>query len=161
MKKIYLTITCLFLVVCTLKAQYTTQYFDGADTIPNYSVKIKIGNNSNNIWQIGPPQKIIFNSASTAPNVLVTDTINNYPPNNISQFKFTVVPFNTFGVMAIQWNQKLDMNLQHDGGIIEYSIDTGTTWHNIFNDPHVYNVYGSQEKFEDDERIIAKISKME
>jgi hypothetical protein len=27
-------------------------------------------------------------------------------------------------------------------GIIEYSVDTGVTWTNVFNDPHVYNFYG-------------------
>jgi hypothetical protein len=45
--------------------------------------------NPNNIWQIGKPQKIIFINAHSAPNVLVTDTINSYPTNDTSIFYIT------------------------------------------------------------------------
>jgi hypothetical protein len=31
-----------------------------------------------------------------------------------------------------------------DGGIIEFSVDTGQTWQNVFNNPNVYNFYGFQ-----------------
>lgn len=137
--------TLLFLCVLTLtsKGQYYIQYFDGADTSAINSIIIQIDTNANNIWQIGKPQKIIFDSAATAPNVIVTDTINNYPGNNTSSFIFkynTTSPGNW--TTAIQWKQKLDMNSDHDGGIIEYSTDTGATWHNVFNDPNVYNFFG-------------------
>src|SRR5690348_2572222 len=41
---------------------------------------------ANNLWQVGKPSKIVFNSAYSIPSAIVTDTINPYPPNNISSF---------------------------------------------------------------------------
>lgn len=124
------------------------QYFDGADNDPYSSVIIDIDTgNPENIWQIGPPQKNIFDSAATFPNVLVTDTINTYPENNASSFYLNyndnIWASNlNYGVVAFQWKQKLDMDTSTDGGIIEYSVDNGNSWINIFNNPYVYNFYG-------------------
>ncbi|MEO8146167.1 MAG: T9SS type A sorting domain-containing protein [Bacteroidia bacterium] len=145
MNKIYFTSILLFFVVsyCMAQPGYY-QYFDGADTSATNSIIIQIDANSSNIWQVGKPQKNIFNSAATFPNAMVTDTINNYPNDNISRFSFKIIPWFTWGLLAIQWQQKLDMDLHHDGGIIEYSVDSGNTWSNVFNDPHVYNFYGFQ-----------------
>lgn len=123
-------------------AQAYYQYFDGADT-SYYSINIAIDNDSTNVWQIGRPQKTIFNAAATEPNAIVTDTLNPYPPNNTSQFMATIAeqytPF--WGVLALQWKQKLDFG-DGDGGTIEYSIDEGESWHNVFENPYVYNFYG-------------------
>lgn len=149
MKKIYLTISILFSVVFLSKAQFYNQYFDGADTSVLNSLIIQLDTSSTNIWQVGRPQKIIFDSAATFANALVTDTINNYPINNTSRVTFKIVPWVTWGLLAVQWKQKLDMDLHHDGGIIEYSIDTGVTWTNVFNDPHVYDFYGFQPANQD------------
>lgn len=123
---------------------FYTQYFDGADTSASNSIFILRDTSAGNVWQIGAPQKIIFNRASTVPNALVTDTLNNYPPNNTSSFifQFPLQPF-FFNIIAIQWMQKLDFD-SADGGIIEYSIDHGNSWMNIAGDPHVYNFYGFQ-----------------
>jgi len=132
-------------------SQYFNQYFEGADTSYNNSVIIHLDTSTSNIWQIGPPQKTIFNSASTFPNALVTDTINNYPINNVSSFTFGINKdtYNFGGIMAIQWIQKLDLDDSLDGGYIEYSLDTGNTWINVFNDPYVYNFYGfNQQNFD-------------
>ena len=127
--------------------QNYSQYFDGADTLcdQNFSpsaICITIESDSTNIWQIGPPQKIIFDSAATLPNAIVTDTVNNYPINNTSSFQYTIVPWTNWGILAIQWKQKLDMDEGFDGGIIEFSVDSGNTWQNAFNNPYVYNFYG-------------------
>ena len=121
-----------------------TQYFDGDDTDPQTSVIIETDTNSSNIWQVGPPAKTIFDSAASTPNVLVTDTINPYPINNTSSFYFQLDPnyFGMMGVMAIQWKQKLDLDTNYDGGIIEYSEDQGANWHSAFNNPYIYNFYG-------------------
>ena len=98
-----------------------------------------------NVWQIGSPQKIIFDSAATSPNVIITDTINYYPSNNTSSFQYTITPWTTWGVLAIQWKQKLDMDFGKDGGIIEFSVDGGATWQSAFDNPYVYNFYGFNE----------------
>src|ERR1041384_4098256 len=93
MKKLYLTISILFLAIGYSIAQLSVnQYFDGADTSATNSIIIMLDTSSTNIWQIGRPQKIIFDSAATFPNALVTDTINNYPDSNVSRFTFKIVP---------------------------------------------------------------------
>lgn len=120
------------------------QYFDGADTNSNNSILIKIDttNNQNNVWQIGPPQKNLFNAASTSPNAIITDTINYYPPNDTSSFTFGINNISGGWVLAVQWNQKLDMDHNLDGGIIEVSVDSGQSWINIIHSPYTYNFYG-------------------
>jgi hypothetical protein len=151
MKKIYLTILLLVFVVRYSTAQLYSQYFDGADTLLWNSIKIELDTSSQNIWQIGTPQKTIFNSAATRPFAIVTDTINFYPTNNTSRFIAKV--WNNWvwywGIFALQWKQKLDMDTSYDGGIIEYSVDNGNTWVNVFNNPYVYNFYGFQTANQD------------
>ncbi|MDR3679976.1 MAG: T9SS type A sorting domain-containing protein [Flavipsychrobacter sp.] len=142
MKKIYfLIITILFHSTASAQIHYQ-QYFDGTDTSATNSLIIHLDTSSSNVWQIGAPHKAIFDSAATYPNAIVTDTVNNYPPNNISRFSFITTPFMTWGILAIRWKQKLDLVKHHDGAIVEFSIDKGTTWSNAFNSPHVYNFYG-------------------
>ncbi len=149
MKKIYLISLIILLIARSSSAQFYTQYFDGADTIcdPNMSpssICITLDPDSTNIWQIGIPQKSIFDSAATFPNAMVTDTINYYPSNNSSSFQFSIIPWTNWGIFALQWKQKLDMDSGLDGGKIEFSFDSGATWENAFNNPYVYNFYGFQ-----------------
>lgn len=143
MKNLILLILALFFSSISLLGQLV-QYFDGVDTIQNQSIFIKIDTVGGNIWQIGKPQKTIFDSAATFPNALVTDTLNFYPPNDTSSFSFDIhehqIPL--WGVVAIQWKQKIDYDTIGDAGLIEFSIDSGGTWLNAFDDPNVYNFYG-------------------
>ncbi len=123
------------------KSQMYTQYFDGADTNAYNAVIIK--KDSSSLWQIGKPQKMIFDSAATNPNALLTDTINSYPPNDTSMFSFRLRKFQfNLAIVAVRWKQKIDMQKKHAGGIIEFSSDTGKTWKNVFNSPEVYKFYG-------------------
>lgn len=114
-----------------------TQYFDGPDSIP-----YQILNTPGNIWQVGDPDKLLFTSSLSSPNAIVTDTANSYPINNVSTFIIKVPIDYYWGILAVQWSQKIDIEYGEDGGIIEYSADTGNTWNNVFNDPYVYNFYG-------------------
>lgn len=144
MRKLYILFITAFLCFTNLtSAQFYQQYFDGADTSADYSILIDFGSDTNNIWQVGPPQKIIFHSPATAPNVLVTDTVNYYPINDTSSFTYMLVnPIWSWGIFALQWIQKIDYVHDFDGGIIEYTIDNGTTWENVFHNPYVYSFYG-------------------
>lgn len=141
--KVNITTVLLFLLLPSLSfsQEQFNQYFDGADTIQS-SIKIHFNGDSTNIWQIGKPQKKLFNAASTIPNALLTDTINNYPSNDSSSFEYTVTPWTNDGILAIQWMQKLDMDAGNDFGLIEFSVDSGDTWKNVFDNPHIYNFYG-------------------
>lgn len=150
MKIQYYATILLTLIVRSSIAQYYTQYFEGADTSLWEAILIDIDPDSSNIWQIGKPQKTIFDSAATFPNAIVTDTINFYPSNDTSRFVAKVyLDGYIWGIFALQWKQKLDMDMKFDGGIIEYSIDTGHTWVNVFNDPYVYNFYGFETANQD------------
>ncbi len=141
----------LILLVCactlTARSQTWTQYFEGPVTAYTIPVYIDTADTAHvNTWQIGPPQKTIFNSAATSPNVIVTDTLNTYPIGDTSVFTIGFKPslWASWGVLAIRWAQKLDMDHAHDWGVVEYSIDSGNTWENIFANPFVYNLYGFQ-----------------
>lgn len=145
MKQLYLVAVLTLCLVQSSLAQFYTQYFDGADTLEWNSILINIDTSSQNVWQIGKPQKVIFDSAATQPNAIVTDTINFYPSNDTSRFTLEILNnWGTWGIFALQWKQKLDLDQGLDGGIIEYSVDTGRTWVNVFNNPYVYNFYGFQ-----------------
>ncbi len=143
-KLLLLTFLTFTLNLANAQTPAFKQYFDGADTSIFNSVIINLDTSSSNIWQVGPPQKTIFDSAATIPNVLVTDTIHTYPVNNTSSFSFKVDARNwgSRGIMAVRWKQKLDMDSAMDGGTIESSTDSGKTWINVFTDPKVYNFYG-------------------
>ncbi len=145
MKRIIPLCFLLFMFSDLANAQYFQQYFDGNDTLPQNSVIIHLDTSMTNIWQVGAPQKPVFDIASSIPNALLTDTINPYPSNNVSSFQFGVnldEYFFNYGILAIQWNQKIDMEVNKDGGLIEYSVDTGATWVSVFENPYIYNFYG-------------------
>lgn len=118
-----------------------SQYFDGDNTDPSDSIIIEVGPEPGNIWQVGPPQKILFENPYSSPNVLITDTLQTYPPNNKSSFSFSFSS-DWAPIVALQWAQQLDIDEDFDGGVIEFSTDTGQTWQNAFNNPYVYNFYG-------------------
>ena len=83
----------------------------------------------NNIWQFGTPQKSMFDSAYSPPFAFVTDTINNYSINNTSSILFTV--WSDCNWFQINFKHRIDADSLMDGGVIEYSIDSGNTWNNI------------------------------
>ncbi|MCB0430851.1 MAG: T9SS type A sorting domain-containing protein [Flavobacteriales bacterium] len=152
MKFISTFLVCLVAPFCLFGQGYVlTQYFDGADTSATNSIIIVMDTSASNIWQIGPPQKTIFNKPSTVPNAIMTDTIHPYPTNNHSSFMYTLPPTTFLGnsVLALQWMQKLDMDQGFDGGILEFSVDSGITWQNAFDNPYVYNFYGFQKENKD------------
>jgi hypothetical protein len=149
MRKLYFIFIFTFFLTSFARSQSYEQYFDGADTNEWNSLIINIDPDTSNIWQIGKPQKSIFDSASTTPNVIVTDTINYYPPLNTSSFTVSFVPWAPWGVLAVRWAQKLDLDTNHDGAIVEYTIDHGLNWNNVFNNPYVYNFYGFQMENQD------------
>ena len=123
------------------------QYFDNPDTTYG-EIFMKIDTSYNdNIWQIGEPEKSLFDTAFSSPNVIITDTINTYPPNNTSSFTMKINNLDDFysGILAVQWVQKLDFQPNMDFGIIDYSVDGGDDWINPFSDPYVYNFYGYNE----------------
>lgn len=91
---------------------------------------------TNNVWQIGKPQKILFDSAFTASNAILTDTFNSYPQNNISEFIVkTPTYIGGYGGIYMTFFHKYDTDSLLDGGSIYVSLDYGTNWYNLQNSP--------------------------
>ncbi len=91
----------------------------------------------NNIWQIGHPNKPGFDSVVYGNKVLITDTINPYPPNNKSSFQIRIkTPFPQFciGKVDIAFTLKYQTDSLHASFYTEVSYDDGRTWKNIIND---------------------------
>lgn len=100
--------------------------------------------NPSNIWQIGKPQKPILNAALTGTNVIITDTVNNYPVNNHSYFDF-IFPITNNGIpifsmnMCISFKHKINTDTMMDGGYIEIKYHKDSAWNNIAYDTLHYS----------------------
>ena len=96
--KVYIIIIWLFSISFQLSAQNYDNYlitFEGQwDTM---RVDIDSLSNENNSWQIGPPQKDWLSEARSSPNVIITDTLVSYPPNDSSIFYIIHLPQEGFG----------------------------------------------------------------
>lgn len=88
----------------------------------------------NGCWQIGPPDKTVFDSAYSAPNALVTDTLLPYPVGGISYAEFSV-PVDFYGEdIQLSFAHRMDLDSGEAFGWIEY-FDTGITQSWIKVDP--------------------------
>lgn len=130
MKKLFTTLffACLFSVGygqndwgCTINFETNPQCYTDYLWIDSIS-------DTNNIWQIGAPQKILFNSAYSPSNVIITDTINPYPTNDTSMF-YILHPAmcSCSNYFNIQGRYKINTD-GNDYGKIEFSPDNGVTW---------------------------------
>ncbi len=137
----------LLFIPITLQAQFPgtlQQFFDGNDTIPSQRLNVVIDQPANNVWVIGPPNKTIFNAAATLPNAIFTKDSTAYPVSDTSSFSLNLTDtvFNFGGIVAINWKQKIDLENGVDGGLIEFSVDTGKNWTNVFGSMYTYNFFG-------------------
>lgn len=121
----------LLLLITTLESY--GQLLDFNDNSYKSFLIIDTIGNSNNIWQVGMPQKSTFSNAYSAPNALVTDTLNNYPLNDTS----TVYLWHTAHLTPGLWPHltfkfKIDTDTLNDYGIVAYSPDKGTSWVDVY-----------------------------
>ena len=88
--------------------------------------------NPNCIWQVGQPTKIVFTSAYSVPNAIVTDTLNPIPANDTSIFYLKHVrdQFQPFHIFVLHFLYQMDGDSTYFG-TIEISPDTGHTWLNV------------------------------
>jgi len=113
--------------------------FDAGDTVYQHAIIIDTTSHHHNSWQIGRPNKTVFDSAYSWPNALVTDTLNPYPTNDTSVFILklrnyypttSTEPWHAIAFVSF-WHQ-LDIDTGSKG-IVEYSTDTGHTWHVVLD----------------------------
>jgi len=98
---------------------------------------IEISSSSENIWEIGEPNKSFFDSAFSAPNAMITNATSFYPINNYSYFDLFIGNYNIDWFpddIFIDIKHKFDTDTLKDGGYITVSYDMGQTWRNIIND---------------------------
>lgn len=153
MKKLFLLIMITFLVskgnsqvimdsVCT----------DFEST--NDFISITGGANS---WQIGVPNKTVFNSSLSSTNSIVTDTINTYPINDYSVFIAVYGPpvasyLGGYFPFEVNFYHRFNTDTITDVGKMEISFDGGTTWVNGLNDEYksYYYPHFNQHHFDND-----------
>jgi hypothetical protein len=100
-----------------------------------------IDSTSTNLWQIGIPNKTIFDSAYSKPFAIITDTINNYTLNNHSKFILKLEPesIEYDGKTIINFWHKFDTDSINDYGVVEVSYDEGNDWKVLYTDT-TYNI---------------------
>lgn len=87
---------------------------------------IQFDTSSNNIWQIGTPNKILFDSSYSSSKALVTDTSNYYPINNHSTFEIHLAE--APHLVEVYFKYKLDTDTLRDGFNIDLLYDTTIGW---------------------------------
>lgn len=93
--------------------------------------------NTKNIWEIGSPNKIGFDSAYSNPNTICTDLNNPYPINDTSVFLIKNLADGGFKydhTVILAGKYKIDTDSLKDFGRIEFSPDNGTTWIDLLTD---------------------------
>jgi len=126
-------------------------YVHSASDSAIWHLNIDTTSNPNNIWQIGSPQKIVFDSAYSIPNAIVTDTINSYPVNDTSSF---TVQYIISGVsingpylsLLMIGEYSVDSDTLLDYGKIEFSPNNGISWIDLLYDTTYSNLinFGGQ-----------------
>ena len=134
----YLQVILLLIVLpfCTRAQDWGTPLiitFDADDTVYQHAVFIDTDSHVHNSWQIGRPDKAIFDSAHSWQNAIVTDTLHPYAVNDTSIFVLSLRNFlNTsywwHAVNAVTFFYQMDVDTGSKG-IVEYSADIGHTWH--------------------------------
>jgi hypothetical protein len=99
----------------------------------------------NQVWEIGAPDKTIFNAPLSSPNALVTRLDTSYPPNDTSSVVFYQVidcqEIYGFFPYALCFGgvYKVNSDTLMDFGMIEFSPDNSETWFDLLNDTIIYD----------------------
>jgi hypothetical protein len=126
----------LFIAYMIMTTNLSAQIWE---TTPYDSVIIKIPDSihlnytpdtaSSPLWHIGKTIKPFFTSDTNGVTAIMTDTLAYYPTlaNNWFTIKDNYSPYNlTVGI----WH-RYETDSNKDGGVVEFSIDGGTTWQNV------------------------------
>lgn len=100
---------------------------------------IGFSSDSNNIWQLGKPNKLFFDSAYSGTNAIVTDTGNSYQSTNHSYFDIKIPSKIFFKNCVISFKHKFETDSLKDGGYIDISYDNGKNWFNVIDEHPIFN----------------------
>lgn len=152
--KSYSLLLALF-VTCTLNAQIEeglgVLYYEECDFEDDCG-RLELDTSVTNIWQIGEPNKVVFDTAYSPINCVITDTALTYPVSNHSFFEYTAYPGSGDGLFnyTLGFKHRLDSDTLIDGGYIEFRYDAEGIWNNVADHQTLYpeiaffteNLYG-------------------
>tara|TARA_B100000508_G_scaffold91658_2_gene71441 strand:+ start:4322 stop:5209 length:888 start_codon:yes stop_codon:yes gene_type:complete len=93
--------------------------------------------NPNNIWEVGIPNKTVFDTAYSGTNSMITDLDSPYPVNDTSYFileyqaGYGFSHWQNVDLHGYYWVNSDSLN---DYGTIEISVDQGASWIDLLND---------------------------
>jgi len=142
MKTLISILLFLNISVIICHAQCDNYCINFEDTFCNSTIIIDTTEFPTNLWQIGKPQKPVFDSVANLSNTIITDTINSYPINNHSIFiiQNTVTMGFIYGLNMLRGSYFVQSDSLNDYGTMDVSTDNGLTWIDIINDT-VYNSF--------------------
>jgi hypothetical protein len=151
-RPLIISIAVIFLIT-SASAQLTSNAFDTlSKNVINFDdssnqAYISIHSGPGQLWQIASAQKTGMAGAWSAPNVLVTDSVNSYPQNNSSNFDIILGHFNVAWypmMIGVAFRHQFDTDTTKDGGFISVSWDNGLTYRNVALDTgYLYALWGS------------------
>ncbi len=134
-------ITMLFILCSfTANAQWYWQESFEAPYDNNRTKFVIDSSNAQNKWQIGKPQKAVFDSAYSPDNAIVTDTVNTYPGHDTSVFTI----LHSYMFSNIMFSLTFYYKLDKDAGSIarvEISGDDGLNWIDPMTEDTTYMFY--------------------
>ena len=155
--KNYISVFFTIIICLTFSNKIIAQQWSNAINFDTVGVHNKVyidTSHAHNIWQIGTPHKVLFNSANSLPNAIVTDTMGSYPINDTSSFILKITKPSPFPWSSFQWSphaigptpfvsfmSKIDADSLLDGGYVEYSINNGINWLLV----NTYDDFGSPQ----------------
>lgn len=143
MKNILTIILCSFIIHFT----YSQNYYEEIQ-FDTGVIYFDLLADTQHIWQVGPPQKSILDSAFTKPNVLITDTILPYS-NNIKTYTDLFILNYCWGI-NLNFKYKIDSEKYRDGLKMEMSYDH-TNWFNVaYRDSFHYENFNNSIMFNND-----------
>ncbi|MCK5134255.1 MAG: T9SS type A sorting domain-containing protein [Bacteroidales bacterium] len=96
---------------------------------------VSIPSPNENLWQVGYPNKQLFDSTLSGGPILVTDTIESYPTNADNYLLVSIPSVDSlWGVGIFSFYHRYNTDTLSDGGFIEISYDRGQTWINLIRD---------------------------
>ncbi|MBS1690127.1 MAG: T9SS type A sorting domain-containing protein [Bacteroidetes bacterium] len=101
-------------------------YFTAADTVPH---QIVADTAAAPLWQIGNTTKAVFSTGAMAAHGIMTDTTHHYPVSANNWFTL-IIPVAPPNMILDIWHE-YQTDSAKDGGIVEFSSDSGATWLNI------------------------------
>lgn len=80
------------------------------------------------VWQVGPPQKAVFDSAYSAPNSLVTDTVLPYVVSDAISYAEFHLPIWFTGSAILKFRHRMDVEPGEASGWVEFISPWDTAW---------------------------------